>query len=676
MNKLCVCLFCFLLCFPLGSLAENQTLFFPEDNVLTSLATFQDELYLLTYEGVFRYDGGSAASFLVTDAISSDYRETQYADWLCATSSGLYAFQCADCALLKIMDATDFVSVQLVMQLEQNEESFVLGIAMTEQFLCLLEQTNTGVQLNMIDLATNICSVKKLDGAFAITAYGVDIVYAAKNTKRGVISYTIAAVDLVTGDVKELCALSQSIDGLFASGSDLYIISKNKLYQWQADTQSLAEKANLPSGDVVACTAFAGQVAVVVDNSLTIRNPNHATAQTTLRIAQATGRSADYQEFLSMHPEIELDFIVSADAQEQFIQDVLTQTSTTDLYLLTDISILDAISDKKMAKNLGVSSIIASAVQDMYPAFANVFSADGSIWAVPFTCYLAVPGYRETFFSQFDLPIPTTMMELLDVTEQWLTDYADKYPEAQFDPFSNGLTLAAILRQYEVEKENNGEPLTFLDDNLANIISKYQRIEKQFQQRSQYNQIETSAFSMIDLPHSSQYKPLILPIQKEAQAVISNAYLEVTFYVVNPYSEHVDESIAFLESICTSWDDTTKAVLLRSCGQAIEYPDYQSEYASLTAQMQNIETKNGSIEYWQQKLEILELNRWIVTEEEITFYKAMTDHMVFKTDDPLITMDDQLLSSYRQLQEGKINITTFLQTLDAKVQMFLLEIDN
>ena len=685
MKKLCLCLCCLLLCFPLSSLAENQTLFFADGNVLTSIATFRDELYMLTYEGVFCYDAESAAPALITNTVTGNYRDTQYADWLCATNSGLYAVQCTNRMLLQIMDAAGNVNVQPVMQLEHKEESFLLDAAMTEQFLCLLEQTNTGVQLNVIDLATNRQSVKKLDDAFAITAYGDEIAYAAKSTKSSVIRYTVAAVDLATGDVKELCAPSESIDGLCASGADLYIISKNKLYQWQPDNHNFVEEASLPSGDVVACSVLTGQVAVVVDNSLAIRTSNPTTARTTLRIAQAAGRSADYQAFLSTHPEIELDFMAFADAQEPFIQDVLTQASTTDIYQLSDISILRAISDKKMAKDLAVSSIISGTVQDMYPAFANIFSSDGSIWAIPFTCYLAVPGYSETFFEQFDLPVPTTVMELLDVTEQWLINYADEYPEAQFDPFSNGLTLDAILRQYEVEKEIEGEPLTFLDADLADIVAKYQNLEKQFQQQPRSYQIETSAFNRIDLPHSAQYKPLILPIHQDAQAVISNAYLEVTFYVVNPYSDHVDEAIAFLESICTAWDDATKALLLRSCDQAIESPDYQSKHASLTAQMQSIEEKNRSegggvlqaeLEHLQRELEVLELNRWIFTEEEIAFYKHMTDYMIFKTDDPLDAMDHQQLSSYRQLLEGKISITTFLQTLDAMVQMVLFEMND
>lgn len=135
-----------------------------------------------------------------------------------------------------------------------------------------------------------------------------------------------------------------------------------------------------------------------------------------------------------------------------------------------------------------------------------------------------------------------------------------------------------------------------------------------------------------------------------------------------------------MESVCTSWDDATKALLLQSCDQAIEASDYQMNYTSLKAQIQNIEETNYSneslqaeLEHLQQELEILNRNRWIVTEEEMTFYKALTDYMIFKTDDPLDELYDQLLTSYKQLQEGRISIASFLQILDSKVQMVLLE---
>lgn len=680
MKKLCLLVYSLLLCWPLSSLAQNQTLFFGEDDVLISIATFQEELYLLTYEGVFCYDIESATPALVTDAVTGDYRNTHCADWLCATDNALYAVQYADKVLLQIMDDTGVVNVQPVMQLEQTEESFVLDAAMTDRFFCLLEQTNTGVQLSWVDLESNAHSTQKLDGSFAITTYGNDIAYAAKTTKRGVMSYTVAIIDLTTGNVTELFASSVPIENLCASENDLYIISKNKLCSWQPGSQEPVASAALPSGDLVACVAFARQVAVVVDNSLAIRSLDNAAEQTTLHIAQTTGRSADYQAFLMTHPEIDLAFVGSTDAEEQFIQDILTQTGTIDIYQMTDISILQSIAGKSMAKDLAISPIIASTVQDMYPPYASVFSTDGSIWAVPSTCYLAVPGYNEAFFVQFEIPIPTTVMELLEVTELWLAYYADEHPEAQFDPFSNGLTLDAILRQYEVEKELQGDRLTFQNDDLANVIEKYLKLEKQFQQQSYTYQIEITAFNTLDLPHSAEYKPMILPIQKDAQAAISNAYIDVTFYVVNPYSEHVNEAVAFLESVCTSWDDATKALLLQSCDQAIEASDYQMNYTSLKAQIQNIEETNYSneslqaeLEHLQQELEILNRNRWIVTEEEMTFYKALTDYMIFKTDDPLDELYDQLLTSYKQLQEGRISIASFLQILDSKVQMVLLE---
>lgn len=687
MKKLFLWICCLLLCWPLGSFAEsiNQTLFFEENNVLTSIATFQDDLYLLTYEGIFQYDMQSGIPALVTDEVTGDYRDESCADWLCATESGLYAIQCANRTVLQILDETGYVNIETLVQFESDEETFILAAAMTRRYLCLLEQGDAGILLNWLDLTTNAWYQQKVDGAFCITPYGDSIAYAAKTTKRGITEYSVTTIDLASGETTNLFAPSISVDSLCGMENGLYFVNKNRVYRWRQGDQEPAEMASIPSGDVVACTVFSTQIAVVVDNSLAIRSIDHTAQQTTLTIYQPSGRSSDYQEFLSTHPDIELNFVGSTNAEAQFVQDVLTQSETTDIYQLTDISILRSISEKRIGQNLSVSPIIVAAVQDMYSAFADVFSADGCIWAVPSVCYLAVLGYDKNFFEQFDLPIPTTVMELLELTEQWLLNYANDYPEAQFDPFSNGLTLDAILRQYEVEKEITGQALSFSDEYLASIISKYQEMERLYWQNPRSYQVEISAFNTLDLPHSAQYQPLILPIQREAQAVISNAYLEVEFYVVNPYSEHMDEAIAFLESTCTSWDAPTQALLLQSCDNPIESPTYQSDYAMLTEKINEVEEKlqisnaekndvlRAELEGFQQEMELLQINRWMVTEEEIAFYKKMTNYMVFKTDDPLDELDEQLLSSYQQLQKGRISATDFLRTLDDKVRMVLLE---
>lgn len=689
MCKICLLVCCVLLCWPLSGLAEitSQTLFFDEDNILTSIVFFQDELYLLTYKGIFNYDMQNGTTSLVTDEVTGYYQDKNCVDWLCATDSGLYAVQYTNKTVLQILDETETVNIRTLVQFGIDEDSFILGVDMTQQYLCVLEQRNVGIQLNWVDLTTNACYQQKLDGAFCITSYEDSIAYASRSIKQGEIEYSIATKNLASGEVTSTFSLPTSVESLCRAEDDLYFVSSNKLYRWDMWKQEPVEIASIPSGDVIACDVFSGHAAVVVDNSLTIRSITNADERTTLTIYQSTGRSSDYQVFLSSYPEIDLNFIGSTNAEDQFVQDVLTQSGTTDIYQMTDISTLRSIAEKQMGKDLSVSPTIQTAMQEMYPAFADVFSANGCIWAIPSTCYLTVLGYDKEFFEKFDLPIPTTVMELLNLTEQWVLYYAADYPEARFDPFSNGLTLDTILRQYEVERDISGQALLFSDEYLASIITKYLELEKLIQQ-SMHHQVEISAFNTIDLPHNAQYQPLILPIQKEALAVISNAYLEVEFYVVNPYSEHMNEAIAFLESVCLSWDTTTAALLLQTCDKAIEHPSYAFEYLELTEKKEEIEeklqaseTKNNDIlqAEWlriQQEIELLQLNRWMVTEEEINFYKGLADCMEFKTDDPLDELEDQLIPLYTQLQEGRISINVFLRTLDAKVQMVLLELGD
>lgn len=690
MKKLC----CFLLGLLLGwpgiihAEGAERTFFFDDDNVLISIATFQDELYFLTYEGIFHYDAQAGESVLVTDEVTGDYRDAQYADGLCAAEHGLYAVQYAGQRVLRILDDAGKVKLQTVMQFEQDEDAMILQTAMTETHFCLLERKADDVFLRWIDRETRTERQQMLDGGFAMVSWGNNVVYAARSSRRGVTEYTVGLLETATGKTTDWMTSSVPVDSLCGRVEDrLYFISGDELCCWMAETGETEKIAVIPSGDVVAGTLAKDAVAVIVDNSLALRDVEGTTQKTTLTICQQGARSADYQTFLTDKPEVELRFVApdGRRAEEQFVQDVLTRTSTTDIYQLTDVSTLYAIAEKQMAQDLSVSPALVQTVADMYPAFAGLFSTDGCIWAIPATCYLAVPGYNQEFFEQYGWPVPTTVMELLDLTEQWLNEAADDHPEAVFDPFSNGLTLEAILRQYEVERLLAGEDVTFENADLAEIVTKYQSLEARYRESAGVAQREITAFNIMDLPHSAQYQPLILSVQKDAQPAISNAYLEVAYYVINPYSAHVDEALDFLTSVCTSWDDTTRVLLLSSCDQAVESPGYQRERTALEERMaqaeQALQTCNAEDaerlqaewENLQQALEILEENRWAVTAEEVACYQRMTGAMWFRTDDPLDELDDQLLPYYVQMQEGQISAEDFLRILNGKAAMVMLE---
>lgn len=687
MKKLCCMLMGLLLCRIVAAGAE-ETIFFDDDNVLISIAAFQDELYILTYEGVFRYDAQVEGTVLVTDEVTGDYRDAQCADCLCAAEHGLYAVQYASQRVLSILDNAGRMDLQTVMQFEQDEDTMILKTVMTETYLCLLERKDDDVFLRWIDRETHTEQQQMLEGGFDMVPWGDDVIYAARSSHRGVTEYTVGLLELATGKTTDWLTSSVSVDSLCGRVEDrLYFVSGDEVCCWAVDPGEKEKIAVIPSGDVVAGTLVKDAAAVIVDNSLAFRNTEGTTQQTTLTICQHGARSADYQAFLTDKPEVELRFVAPEDrsAEEQFVQDVLTRTGTTDIYQLTDVSMLYAIAEKQMAQDLSASPALVQTAADMYPAFARLFSTDGCIWAIPATCYLAVPGYNQDFFEQYDWPVPTTVMELLDLTEQWLSEEADDHPEVLFDPFSNGLTLEAILRQYEVERLLAGEQVTFENADLAEIMTKYQSLEAWCRQSTNAAQPEITVFNIMDLPHSAQYRPLILSIQKDAQPVISNAYLEVAYYVVNPYSPHVDEAVDFLTSVCASWDDTTRVLLLSSCDQAVESPDYQKKHTVLEEHIAQVEQalQGCSVEdedrlqtEWenlQQERLILEENRWTVTAEEVAYYRGLTDAMWFRTDDPLDELSDQILPYYNQLQEGRISASDFLRILDGKARMVMLE---
>lgn len=663
--------------------AANQTIFFDEEDPVLSIAAYDEHLYLLTYSGVLAYDIGSGTTSLVTDEFSGDYADAHVVDRLCATNNGLYGIRYDDCTVWRILngDTLDGSCEQLS---EETDDAFIVESVLTTDDACFLTKEGSGTYLQIIDRATKQRRTINLKNAFCMAAYGQNaIVYAAQSSSADGISYTIGVVDLVSGEVSVVAQLSGDVNITNlcrnADGT-IFAIARGTVYQLDEARAALTEVASIASGDVVDSAMLGTDtIAVIVDNSLSIRAIGGEAQSRQLTIDQPTGRSDDYKTFLSAHPEINLKFVGNENmsAEEQFVQDMATHSASTDVYVMSDLSVLSSIAGKGMAADLSESSDIAQLANDMYPAFQDLFLANGRIIAIPTEIYLAVPAYNEEFFTRFGFTVPTTAMKLLDLTETWYTDYAAEYPEVSFDPFSNGFTLTAILKQYEIECRMASNPLSFDDDELAQLVEKYWSVYVLYTTNYSTGSAELYAFNTLDLPHSARYAPLLLSVKDGFEPVISNAYLEMTYMVVNPYSEHIADALLLAESLCNAWDDTTRVLLLSSSNQAIEWSDYTEEKNKLLDEIAQLNESNGSADSkrdtLQTELDILEQNRWVVTETEVQTYQSLTSRMQFLTDDPLDAVSEQYAQYYAQLSAGKLTAREFLRALNDRVQMVLME---
>ena len=679
-------LFCLLFLFIVGIACAdeiNQTIFFDEDDPILSIAAYDEHLYLLTYSGVLTYDAGSGTTSLVTDEVNGDYADAHGVDRLCATNDGLYGIRYDDCTVWRILygDTLDGSCEPLS---EDTDDAFILESVMTTDDACFLMQEGSGTSLQIMNRATKKWRTINLKNAFCMATYGQNaIVYAAQSSGADGISYTIGVVDLASGDTSVVARLNGDVhitNLCCDENGTIFAIARGNVYQLDEAHAALTEVASIASGDV-ADSAMLGTdtIAVIVDNSLSIRAIGGESQSCQLTMYQPTGRSDEYQTFLTEHPEINLKFVGDEDtsAEEQFIQDMATHSVSTDVYVMSDLSLLSSIANKGMAADLSASSGIAQLAKDMYPAFQELFLADGRIIAIPTEIYMAVPAYNEEFFTRFGFKVPATAMELLDLAETWFTDYAAEYPEVSFDPFSNGFTLTVILKQYEIECMMASKPLSFDDETLVQLVERYWSVYTLYKTNQSSGSAELYAFNTLDLPHSARYAPLLLSVQEDFDPVISNAYLEMTYMVVNPYSEHIADALLLAESLCNAWEDTTRVLLLASSNQAIEWADYTVEKNKLLDEIAQLNESDGSAdskrETLQAELAILEQNRWVVTEAEVQTYQNLTSRMKFLTNDPLDAVSEQYGQYSAQLSAGKITAREFLHALNDRVQMVLLE---
>lgn len=247
-------------------------------------------------------------------------------------------------------------------------------------------------------------------------------------------------------------------------------------------------------------------LAVIVDGNIGIYNTEDAAKQTGLVLQQPYGRSADYSDYITEHPEISLRFSgdLSVTAEQEFVSEMTTKSSDIDIFLLSDLNILSTIHRKSYGVDLAADSQINALIDDMYAPFKQALKRDGKIYAIPQYLYVMMLGYKPEFFETFDLEVPTTYDGMLDLAKLWIDEYAGDSPEGYFNLFGNDFELTTILKRYADECLSNGQELVCNTAEMAAFVQKYLDVSKLYEAYDYPQGSSIFAFNIIDIPHKHE----------------------------------------------------------------------------------------------------------------------------------------------------------------------------
>ena len=450
--------------------------------------------------------------------------------------------------------------------------------------------------------------------------------------------------------------------------------------------------------------------------ALVRRNTDPAQRAQTRITVQDMGAGAitdAYYAFGENHGEVE---VVLLQRTEDVVQAMMNRSTDVDVYCVSVDSVeFDAVYSRGYMAELTGSESISAFLDRCYPFAREVCEKDGEIVAVPVMLYMDGRGYDPEAFARLGLTeedVPKTWAEFFGSLEPLAAKIAEEPGMTLFEGFSDYETarmtfLSAMITDYmnyislpenefafdteafraalaayeAVDWSKLGLPAPNVDDGLgaSGVIEIGGRTEHNVLY-SAYTNVSADGYIA-----RAAFRPMLLSFVEGEQPHIS-ATLFIAF--VNPFSEHRDIAVSFLETALEELDDLTRIHLCPEENEPVLSPYYESNIQGFDQSVANAEEQLAKAEteeerqayeelveeYKQYREDYLKYDAWTASEESIAIYREYASSIRVKRN---IGMGGENSEAFYELQQqymdGMVSADEFIRGVDGKLQMMMKE---
>lgn len=565
-------------------------------------------------------------------------------------------------------------------------EGMIYGAKMaasaTQLFYCYKDE-NDQLLLYAYDLASH--EVKRLqafdDRMFVYDAMGDVLVSVTESPDKDSGAYALVAYDSQTNTFSQM----EIIPGLqdrskgwsYDVGSDVYYFAtRNGIMRYQRGGS--AELFTACQSGIVAALGSNGVALInATDGIWELRVCSQTQASTILTVmGYTTSRNADFHQESGMTVQV-------VDAQfgnvmDDLSQAMITQDGHVDLFGIRTDSGLELVKRKGYGVDLQSSSVLLSALQELMPAFAGCAQdATGALVAWP---VYAEPLYRTVktdVLAQYGFSVPETWSELLDVVPQILdSDLLSEQELTLFDTltWTRQDIFPYMVESYLLAAACHGQTADFDTEvfrTLANRILTELPAEDPVPRSAEG--VEEALFCMTCAANVIQ--PDMLPPLRFTQED-AGLYTSVRVLLVNPYSEHCQEAIAYLEYLATHHNSGDYGLYA-----SMTEPEANTAVQALLAQKQQaLEELRAATDVDQEKerqvreealqaeIAALEEQQWVVSAKTIAQYQHLAESFVIP-EEALPTESERFSTLMAMMLEGKLSLDDFIRQANTYLWM-------
>ena len=408
--------------------------------------------------------------------------------------------------------------------------------------------------------------------------------------------------------------------------------------------------------------------------------------------------------------------VVMLQRTEDVVQAMMNRSTDVDIYCVNVDSVeFDAVYSRGYMAELTGSESISAFLDRCYPFAREVCEKDGEIVAVPVMLYMDGRGYDPEAFARLGLTeedVPKTWAEFFGSLEPLAAKIAEEPGMTLFEGFSDYETarmtfLSAMITDYmnyislpenefafdteafraalaayeAVDWSKLGLPAPNVDDGLgaSGVIEIGGRTEHNTLY-SPYTNVSADGYIA-----RAAFRPMLLSFVEGEQPHIS-ATLFIAF--VNPFSEHRDIAVSFLETALEELDDLTRIHLCPDENEPVRSPWYEDNLKGFDQSVANAEEQLAKAEteeerqayeelveeYKQYREDYLKYDAWTASEESIAIYREYASSIRVKRN---IGMGGENSEAFYELQQqymdGMVSADEFIRGVDGKLQMMMKE---
>lgn len=561
------------------------------------------------------------------------------------------------------------------------------------------------------------------DGYGMFSAYSDGRVFIAYN------DYGVSGVQLLTysfadGSTQKLGEVDSvvNVQGYAADAEtgEIYVVSNGEICPLVLDggKATVGEGVNDMPMDVYSNQPgliWQGQYYVYCSYQATVIRNLHPTTQADVRLKVVDSSWLDATTnanfaYTNAHGNTSISVSHDYNEQDKVVENMMNCASDVDVYIMNmSYSSYNALKERGFMAELDGSEKLTQRVAKMYPAIQESVQRDGRLVALPVECSISCLGMNEKALEKLGLTmddVPTNWSDFLD----FLTDdLPGRWPSDGSVTFSyNGMDEQSVRWQlfYMIFEEYQNYVNATMDvpsyntELLRSLLDKLDKVDFQALGVEEASDDENGGFvvyggeeddvQLFEMSTSaylgSYYNnctPVILSMDANTEPVFAIT-LSVAF--VNPFSEHVDDAIAFLETLADCVDETVWYNFDPDLNEPVasSYGEENLKYAqenlaavqkqydeAVDADKQMLEEDLKSAQRW---LEQAEADKWEISQEQIEWYRAAAEHLAVAQGNWLYQdSSGEAAELMQQYLNHQIDAGKFLEGVDKKVRMMQME---